>query len=440
MEIYYKIVTRLEDLPQFDPNEPVFADVETGDLYTDTRLVQLIQVSDKPYGEDNPVIIFDLAPTISDIPNLKHSLEVLKAYLKPLWLVFYNASYDLGTMNLVPEKVDDLFYLMKTAYPEFQEFGLDKVVSKLREIRGLYDGIDKSAMHKRGFSPGAYISKLMYKYSAIDIVALTILWNLKKVQLVREHNLAYKVDILSLKYAIEYQQNGLKVPQDIVYEEIEKAKVDVAKMQSQLPVGLNVNSSPQVKKYLGTEGASREVLLRCTHPDAELILKLKKRRKELSYLESINYSEMVTKFNPAGAITGRFTASGGAIPNGFNAQQIPHRFQYLFKQNIGDTAVIGLDYGTLELRVAASLWGIKKMREFFLLGKDLHIEMAIKATGKKLHPDGIIKIKDDEWGKEISKEYITQEDRTHAKALNFGLRNIAQVKDIELLGSLSAVA
>lgn len=420
MTIHYKIITSIAELPEFDPAYPIFADIESGDLYIEPRLIQLLQTHDKPYGEDNPVIILDLAPKMADIPTLDTRVDELREWMKSYWFVWYNGSYDLGTLNVVPAKTDDLFYAVKTAYPHFMEFSLDKVTLKLRETYHLYKDLDKGEMHKRGFKPGAYLSKKMYVYSATDIVALDIMWKDKRIQDVIQNNLAYKVDILSLNYCVQYQQNGLKVPQDIVQEEMRKAEEDIEVLAIHLPPTLNVNSSPQVKLYLGTEGASREVLLRCENPKAKVILKLKKRKKELSYLKSIDYDTMVTKFNPAGAITGRFTAKGGAIPNGFNAQQIPHRFQYIFKQPIDGTKVVGLDYATLELRVAACLWGIKQMREFFINEKDLHTEMALNTTGKRLHEDGIIEINDDQWGQHISDDYITNEDRTHAKALNFG--------------------
>ncbi|RLF61867.1 MAG: hypothetical protein DRN33_06320 [Thermoplasmata archaeon] len=411
----YRIITSFEELPKFKPNIPVFADIETTGLYVGTRLVQLYQP-----GTNEDVIIVDIAPSIKDIPQAEVKQKELVELLKPLWLVFYNGSYDLGTLNFVPAKTDDLFYAVKTAYPHFMEFALDKETEKLPYTRGLYNGLDKKAMQKKGFARGAYLSKSQYRYSAIDVIALSKMWTDPKIQNVIQNNLAYKVDIISQEYAVQYQQNGLKVPQELVREEIFKADLDVNKLQAELPYGLNVNSPKQVKEYLGTKGASRDVLLRSTHTMAPTIMALKKRRKELSYLNSINYDEMVTKFNPAGAITGRFTSSGGDIVNGFNAQQIPHRFQYLFTQDTKDTTVIGLDYGTLELRVAASIWGIEKMHGFFLNKQDLHTEMAKVITGKKLKQGGVIKLKPEDWGTHISDEWITDEDRTHAKACNFG--------------------
>jgi DNA polymerase-1 len=47
-------------------------------------------------------------------------------------------------------------------------------------------------------------------------------------------------------------------------------------------------------------------------------------------------------------------------------------------------------------------------------GEDLHTSMALAITNKKLHPDGVIK----SFG--TNDEYITSEDRTNAKGVNFG--------------------
>jgi DNA polymerase-1 len=128
---------------------------------------------------------------------------------------------------------------------------------------------------------------------------------------------------------------------------------------------------------------------------------------------------MITKFNVAGAITGRFTSNGGSLKNGFNAQQIPRNYQKLFNQPTEDTAVIDADYSTLELRLAAGIFGDEYMYKQLKEGRDLHTDIALSTTGKKLHPDGVIK--DGDLWREVDKgEWVTSTDRTKAKAINFG--------------------
>lgn len=416
-----KILTSLKDLPQFNPSQPVFCDIETQGLYINTRLIQFYQ----PTLTDD-IYILDLAPIGYNKNTYEKLLSDTVEYMSTLHLVFYNASYDLGTLNLVPAKIDDLFYAVKSAYPEFMEFSLDKVVLKLG-LGNLYAGLDKKLLQKQGFILGAYLSQAQLKYSATDVLALAKIWSFPKVQDIISNNMAYKVDILSLSYAIQYQQNGLLVDLHTRNKELQRASEEVEKLNKELPDGFNPNSFVQVRKYLQTEDSDHDALVEYALSDrplankAKVIIDIKKAKKEVSYLESINTDKMFTRFNVAGAITGRFTSSGGDLPFGFNSQQIPRQFQKLFKADTNTTAVVGLDYATLELRLACTIFGEQVMYKQLLDGEDLHTSMAKAITGKELHPDGLQGAKDAASGMATaSYDYITHKDRTDAKSANFG--------------------
>lgn len=412
MAVDFIVVTSMDDAPALDPNKPTFADIESGGLYIEPRLVQVYQT-----GMDK-VYILDL-----DKVKLKEVIQ----YLTPQWLVFHNGSYDLGTLNFVPEKMDDTLYAVKMAYPEFQKFGLDVTVENLG-LGYLYEEFDKKRIQKMGFHPGAYLSQLQLRYSATDCIALEKIWEFQKVQDVITKNLAYKVDMLSQRYAIQYQQNGLIVNQELRNRLEEEQYEDILKYSATLPEGLNVNSSPQVRAYMGTADAKYDTLVTIAnsdHPKAEEamnIIKLKSARKSYGYAQSINHTKMVTKFNVYGAATGRFSSAGGDIPNGFNAQQIPRMFQKCFVMDTEDTVVVSLDYSTLELRLAAAIYNEPTMYQEFMNGKDLHTEMAVLATGKTLHKDGLQGSEYDtiKTGNVSSTGYVTKNDRTLAKSLNFG--------------------
>ena len=97
-----------------------------------------------------------------------------------------------------------------------------------------------------------------------------------------------------------------------------------------------------------------------------------------------------------GARTGRFSVQG-------ILQTIPRQqeIRELFVPEEGNCFVIA-DYSQIELRVSAELSGEKVMREAFGKDEDLHRLTASKAFGVQLS--------------EVSKE-----QRTAAKAINFGL-------------------
>ena len=119
-------------------------------------------------------------------------------------------------------------------------------------------------------------------------------------------------------------------------------------------------------------------------------------------LESYNHDWVETRLNPAGALTGRFSSTGGDLPRGINSQQITRDLKYIFHQDTEDTVVITADYSTAQLRIGASIMEDYTMRDEFIKGLDLH---------KKVVADLIFKIPYDT---------VVKEDRQKGKAVNFG--------------------
>ncbi len=140
----YKIVDSIDELPEFDKTLPIFSDIETEQLYTGFRMIQFYQPETSP-----TIYIVDIAQMGYELIPYANELTKVKQFCMNHWTVWYNASYDLGTLNISPMmndiKVDDLFYLMKSAYPSFMEFGLKKVVRRFPETRDLYTDVDEKA-------------------------------------------------------------------------------------------------------------------------------------------------------------------------------------------------------------------------------------------------------------------------------------------------------
>ena len=112
------------------------------------------------------------------------------------------------------------------------------------------------------------------------------------------------------------------------------------------------------------------------------------------------FEKMYTKFKPGGAATGRFTADGGDLKDGFNAQQIPRKLKHIFGVSEDSGKIlVGADYATLELRLAAAIYEDKNMYDKLMNGADLHTETAKAMIGH------------DNW---------TKTDRQNAKPVNFG--------------------
>jgi DNA polymerase I-like protein with 3'-5' exonuclease and polymerase domains len=395
--VNYIIVESLDEIT-LNTTEPVFADIESDGLYVNTRLIQLYQphTHETELPNKYPIYIID-----TDIIDLNDA----EKFLEPLWTIWHNASYDFGTLNMTTERFDDTQYLARTAYPEWQKFDLDTVVSKLGWNK-LYADFNKKEMQKAGFVKGAYLSDRQLRYSATDVFALSQIWQNKRIQATREV-LAYKVDIPSLKYSIEYQQNGLISHQPSVIKELEILEPKIAKLYEVLE-GLNPNSPQQVCNYLGTDSSSKEVLIKIITEQgplakkAEAVYDQRRLLKRKTFLVQYNVPKCITRFNPAGAATGRFTSKGSKqLPNSINAQQIPRDLQYIFNTDTEDTVVIHADYSTAELRAGCSIMRDANMYKELIAGIDLHKIAATLAIGG-------------------NPENVTKAERQKGKAISFG--------------------
>lgn len=414
---------------------PTFCDTEGGGLYIDLRLIQCYQ----PDVNSEDVIFYDTD---------KIDLETIKLGIKPLHTVWWNAPYDCGALNMTSAKIDDLQKAVKIAYPEFQEYALD-IVAKKMGYAHFYEGLNKKELQKARFLPGAYLSHEQKKYAAVDVLILAEIWKDKKVQDVIANNLAYKVDMLSLEYCVQYQQNGIPVHRENLLKQIDINSKVVDEMQAKIDnyieeqfiladtypqsnaivytstwkgKDLNrqwsdwdifnflrqkpfkVNSYQQLRLLFKSDNSDAPFLLRQISEGNELakwILECKRAGKQLSYMESIKpFEKMYTKFKPGGAATGRFTADGGDLKDGFNAQQIPRKLKHIFGVSEDSGKIlVGADYATLELRLAAAIYEDKNMYDKLMNGADLHTETAKAMIGH------------DNW---------TKTDRQNAKPVNFG--------------------
>ena len=385
--VQFKTIASLDELSHFKPDVETFADIETDGFYTYTRLIQLYQPATDPLIY---IIDCDLVP-----------VESVKKLIRPLWTIWQGCSYDFGTLGMTTDKFDDTLYLARSAYPQWQDFTLDNIVAQLGHNK-LYEGLDKKKLQKAGFKRGAYLSNAQFKYSATDVYALSLIWQNKQFQKCREL-LSYKVDILNVKYAIQYQQNGLIVDQANVRKELDALENVIADNERYLN-GLNPNSPKQVKEALGVDSTSKEVmipLIASGNEIAKVVFEQRRLLKRRTMLNNYNYPKVITFFNPAGAATGRFTSAGGDYPHGINAQQITRNLQYLFQKDTEDTIVIHADYSTAELRAGCSIMKDEAMYNELKSGMDLHKIAATLAIPKK-------------------PEEITKEERQKGKAISFG--------------------
>ena len=371
------------ELPKFDKDIPLFLDTETEGLYGAVRLVQLYQ----PLTSE---------PVIIDRVTYEDNFEKLKLFLQDFWLVCHNATYDMTVLDIVPRELDDTMLLARQAFLNLQQYSLDRVAQACG-FDG-YTGLEKKELQKSDFS--GLLTSEQYSYAKQDVLALAHIWD--KVHKFREEP-HYKVDMLSMKYALQYQKNGISVDKTLVCDDADKTQKAILENETKLD-SLNVNSPKQCKEALGCDATDKSTLLKLIADGnelAKLIFEQRRLMKRLTMLTTYNYDKVYTVFNVAGAISGRFTATGKGISQGINGQQIPRSCKYFFYNADPNFVTIEADYSTLELRLAATIFGDNNMRNQLVEGKDLHRAVAAVLLNKP-------------------EEEVSKDDRTKAKAVNFG--------------------
>lgn len=158
----------------------------------------------------------------------------------------------------------------------------------------------------------------------------------------------------------------------------------------------------------GRPRVTGSTLKRLDHPVSAMLAERQKIQKGVSaflnpWLKATEGSDdprLYSTFRLAGTATGRLSSGGAEGASGINLQQIPRdkRFKRLIVARGGYT-LAELDYSQIELRVAAHLAGEPTMLEIYRTGGDIHTRTAQAVTGR---------------------DNVTKEDRTRAKAVNFG--------------------
>ena len=410
--------------------KPVFSDIETEnlggvlstkriaelsstmpnlDLTHGIRLIQLYQ----PLLDENNLIVED--SQIVYIIDLDYiNIEVIKEAIKPLHTVWAGANFDFGCLRMTTAKYDDIQLLARTAYPQLPAFSLDTLTKYLVK-QDLYKDLDKKSLQKKGFRRGEDLTEEQIYYSAVDVYALSLIWRLKKIQDTRLKDF-YKLDMKTLKYTIDFQQNGALVDMAKVREELDKLP-SLLEQEERVLQGVNSKSPKQVKEkfrlLLGTEPTATDkpflIDMITTHEGshiaefAKAVYDNRRTRLRETNLNNLLVPIVETRFNPYGTVTGRYSSSGKDIPNGINFQNITRDLQYLTEQDTEDTVVIHADYGTAELRAACSIMKDFKMRQYLLDKIDLH------KVSARLADTTISKLID-----------VTKAQRQKGKAVSFG--------------------
>ncbi len=260
---------------ELDLTKPLFVDFETLGLYGDIVLAQFKQA----HWEEALLV---------EHPNE----DRLRELLRPTWVVCYNISYDMGTLGLAPERMDDLYFASKTAYPLQESHSLSETAPQF------YTGITKSEMQKSFMQKREAFSEAQLNYGALDVFALEWIWDRDDIQDVLTNNLAYLVDIKNQHHALTFQHNGMPVIYSAWQEAVTTTECERQEYQRDLNqiVGIDLNvkswqqkqkafpelpTDPKTGKIPTGEPAFKRLYLETKDEKYNLVMKTTKRRTQL---------------------------------------------------------------------------------------------------------------------------------------------------------------
>lgn len=287
---------------------------------------------------------------------------------------------------------------------------------RLKDMAPLYLGVKNWDI---GLKAKTTASKEQDKYLRKDVKYTTMLRTETYGRLDKTYRKIYhKLLIPAYREYIKMHKRGIKVNLQLAEKNSIAIAKKMVKVMSAIEVHvggpINLNSPNQKSEYLygklglpvlaktpkGNPSTGKDVLkeLLGEHPVIELILeydtiKMTQRYLKKTLEEHIN-GRLYPTFNVFGTATGRTSC---AKPN---LQQIPRdkliRNVFIARKGY---KFVEIDYSQLELRVASDRANEKTMIKIYKHDGDIHTETGKTVTGKKV---------------------LTYDDRTGAKAVNFG--------------------
>ncbi|AWD90271.1 DNA polymerase [Dickeya phage Amaethon] len=371
MNTPYAIETLDNILSQLDVTQPVAFDLETCGFYGKIRLAQF-------YQKGWPTVLIAEWPEPMSLFVLANKVETL----------VHNAHYENTTLQqqtgsrMILEKMQDTFLLARLHYPAKESFSLDDVMTYVLGFDPYNkQSLDKSELQKSDWSKPK-LSEEQYLYAATDVYYMPQVWEAVKAQV---NNFNYTLDMLTLRYCLDFQWNGMPVDKGRLFKAWERAEAEA--MDKDCLV--NANSPKQCKEWLGIDKTGDLELAFIALDEtqtqdrywqnkklplnkaAAAIRKVRKAKKQLSFL-----AKFEDTMDELGNIYGKFkpsARSGRLTSDDQNLQQLPRALKDVFGvEENGDEVIIYSDYAQIELRHICALVACKNMERLFREGIDLH--------------------------------------------------------------------
>lgn len=343
-----------ELLPSINPEQPLAFDTETASKYGKICLAQFYQTH-----WDEVLVIKN--------PEPLHLVATLMQ-LTDTPLVMQNASYDISTLQrqtgsrFVPHKFEDTLLLARVAWPALQSYTLDELLTKALgyDPYAAHD-IKKKDMQKAKWDVLAIPPKQL-KYAAIDAYYLLYLYEMVKNA---EKDFSYQLDMVSLREALDFQNNGMCVDLERLQAMYRKNLKRIAEYN----LSINVNSYKQVRPYINSDMSDAlglATLALMGNDRAQKVRAVRKLLKLNSFLNKFDTSDgMIYGIFGPYARSGRYTCSDQ------NLQQLPRKTKSLFRAK-PDRFMLYSDFSQLELRGIAAITGDFRMVSTYKENGDIH--------------------------------------------------------------------
>lgn len=356
--------------------------------------------------------IFLINVTLCGVEMFLKIVEALKT--SKATLIMHNSKFDLKFIHRAGVKLDNPIYDTMLAEQVLAK-GLRKNGFGLADVVRNYLGIELDKSEQKSQWRREELTETQLTYAANDVRYLHNIRE-KQLRLARQEGLESTIDLENEAVKATYQMElaGICVDETKLISLKEKLTEDkeelLGEIHNLLPDIKNPQSPRQVMKALLGEGVYLESTEKDTlvkhsgeHTVIPLLLRYRKLCKSIEVLITLQKSihlrtaRIHADFKQNSTVTGRYSCSSP------NLQGIPHddRFRACFVSTEGKSFVI-CDYSQMELRIIASIAKEETMIDIYNSGRDIH-----RLTASIIN--------------RCTYEEVTDDMRSNAKALNFGL-------------------
>ena len=346
--------------------------------------------------------------------NIKYDLKVLSRYGISLAAPTFDTMIAHYLIN--PEARQNMDFLA-LHYLNYQAISIETLIGKKGKSQGNMRDLEPSEISD---------------YACEDADITLQLKNIFEIEIKKPHlkDLFYDMEMPLVEVLMEMEEEGITIDSKALAEyskELDSTLIDIDSQIKELAgMEFNTDSPKQMGEVLfeklkisakakktktGQYATSEDVLEKHKHdhPIVPLILEYRQLRKlKNTYVDALptycdqNDGRIHTNFMQTVTATGRLSS------NNPNLQNIPIRsekgreIRRAFVSRDKDHKLMAVDYSQIELRIIAALSEDPNMIQSFRDGLDIHAATAAKVYG-------------------VSIEEVTREQRSAAKAVNFGI-------------------